>query len=75
MKSKPSDAKVPKVHRQGSFNDTILQLFERADESTRMDMYMTYRDMRESFEMVEVSTSPWSAGADLTCRNSKLHLF
>ena len=69
MKSKPSDAKVPKVHRQGSFNDTILQLFERADESTRMDMYMTYRDMRASFEMVEASTTAKPVDADPGCRN------
>jgi hypothetical protein len=62
MKGKESGANVS---RQDNFRDTILQLFERADESTRMDMYMTYRDMRESFERVERSASPRFLDPDL----------
>ena len=41
--------------RQNSFDQEVLETYERADESARMDMYMTYRDMRERFERVETN--------------------
>lgn len=37
------------IGEKDSLRDTILKLYERSDESKRMDMYMMYRDMRESF--------------------------
>jgi len=72
MNGKASGAKISESESSGY---TILQLFEEADESTRMDMYMSYRNMRESFERVEASTSPRSDGDELTRRSRKLHLF
>jgi hypothetical protein len=66
MKSQVSAAKAS---RPSSSRDTILQLYEGADESMRMDMYMTYRDMRASFEMVEASTTAKPVDADPGCRN------
>ncbi len=41
---------------QDTFAGEILEFYERSDESTRMDMYMTYRDLRERFERIEAST-------------------
>ena len=41
--------------RQDSFDQEVLETYERADESARMDMYMTYRDMRERFERIETN--------------------
>jgi hypothetical protein len=64
MKSQVSDAKLSGL---SSSRDTILKLYEGADESTRMDMYMTYRDMRASFEMVEASTAARPLEADPGC--------
>jgi hypothetical protein len=66
MKSQVSAAKAS---RPSSSRDTILQLYEGADESMRMDMYMTYRDMRASFEMVEASITAKPVDADPGCRN------
>ncbi len=36
-----------------TFAGEILELYETADEPERMDMYMTYRDLREGFEEIE----------------------
>jgi hypothetical protein len=54
---------------QGSFSGTILEAFEKADESARMDMYLTYRDLRERFEEIEVSSAEVS-GSETGERNS-----
>jgi hypothetical protein len=56
---------------QDSFNGTILEAYERADESTRMDMYMTYRELRERFEKIEASSAEVS-GSGTDERNSPL---
>jgi hypothetical protein len=40
---------------QDSFTGEILEFYERSDESDRMDMYMTYRDLREQFERIEAN--------------------
>jgi len=42
---------------QESFNGMILEAYERADESTRMDMYMAYRDLRECFDETNVCSA------------------
>jgi hypothetical protein len=39
-----------------TFAGEILELYETADEPERMDMYMTYRDLRERFEEIEASS-------------------
>jgi hypothetical protein len=46
---------------QDSFNQEILETYKKSDESTRMDMYMTYRDLRERFEKIEINpeTRQW----------------
>ncbi len=50
-----------------TFAGEILELFERADEPERIDMYMTYRDLREQFEEVEAcSVKQRKTGASLT---------
>ena len=41
--------------RQDSFDQEVLETYERADESARMDMYMTYRELRERFEKIEAN--------------------
>ena len=41
---------------RGSFTSEILELYERTDESARMDMYMTYRELRERLDRIEAST-------------------
>jgi len=69
MKGKESGANVG---GQDNFRDTILQLFEKADESTRMDLYMTYRDMRESFAEVEGTPSDRSPRADRASHSGTL---
>lgn len=40
----------------------ILELYERASESARMDIYMTYRELRDRFERIEASPTEisWS---------------
>ncbi len=38
-----------------TFAGEILELYETSDESTRMDMYMTYRELRERFERIETN--------------------
>ena len=42
-------------YRQDSFDQEVLETYESADESARMDMYMTYRDMRDRFERIETN--------------------
>jgi hypothetical protein len=42
--------------RQDSFNQGVLEAYKRSDESARMDMYMTYRDLREQFGEIEASS-------------------
>ena len=39
-----------------TFAGEILEVYQEADESERMDMYMTYRDLRERFEEIEASS-------------------
>ncbi len=46
------------------FSDTILRLYQEADESSRLDLYMAYRDMRESFVRVEGATPDRSRETD-----------
>ena len=41
--------------RQDSFDQEVLETYKRSDESARMDMYMTYRELRERFEKIEVN--------------------
>ena len=41
-----------------TFAGEILELYETADEPERMDMYMTYRDLRERFEEIEKRRFP-----------------
>jgi len=43
-----------------SFDQEVLETYERADESTRMDMYMTFRELREEFEEIEACTGEQS---------------
>ena len=43
-----------------TINNSILEIYQRADDSERMDMYMTYRDLREQFEEIEVSSDTQS---------------
>jgi hypothetical protein len=47
---------------QDSFNQEVLETYKRSDESARMDMYMTYRELRERFERIEASPAEisWS---------------
>ena len=47
-----------------TLSDTIIHLYQEADESTRLDLYMAYRDMRESFFRVEGAASDRSPEAD-----------
>ncbi len=50
-----------------TFAGEILELFETADEPERMDMYMTYRDLREQFKEVEAcSVKQRKTGASRT---------
>ena len=52
---------------QDTFAGEILEFYERADEPERIDMYMTYRDLREQFEGVEAcSVKQRKTGASLT---------
>ena len=55
---------------QDTINSSILELYESADESAWMDMYMTYRDLRERFEKFGASTiaQPWKCGDHLSGR-------
>jgi len=55
---------------QDTFAGEILEFYERADEPERIDMYMTYRDLRERFEKFEASTiaQPWKCGDHLSGR-------
>ena len=39
-----------------SFAAEVLEIYERAGESTRMDMYMTYRELRKDFNRIEVGS-------------------
>lgn len=48
-----------------TLSDTILRLYQEADESTRLDLYMAYRDMRESFIRMEGAASDRSPETDL----------
>lgn len=32
----------------------ILELYEKANETARLDMYMTHRDLREKFDRIEI---------------------
>ena len=56
---------------QNSRNGSILEIYQRAVESERMDMYMTYRDLRERFEEIEDSSAEVS-GSETGERNSPL---
>ena len=47
---------IIETRARGSFTSEILELYERTDESARMDMYMTYRELRERFDRIEAST-------------------
>ena len=40
---------------QDSFDQEVLETYKRSDESARMDMYMTYRELRERFERIEAN--------------------
>lgn len=40
---------------QDSFDQEVLETYKRSDESARMDMYMTYRELRERFEKIEAN--------------------
>ena len=52
---------------QDTFAGEILEFYEWADEPERIDMYMTYRDLREQFEEVEAcSVKQRKTGASWT---------
>jgi len=40
---------------QDGFTAEILELYEWADETTRMNLYMTHRDLRERFDRIETA--------------------
>ena len=40
---------------QDAFTAEVLELYEWADETTRMDLYMTHRDLRERFDRIETA--------------------
>jgi len=40
-----------------SFEEQVLEAYKSSDESARMDIYMTYRELREEFEKLEAETT------------------
>ena len=53
------ETELSKLEKPGpdSLIAEILELYEGASESTRMDIYMTYRELREDFEEIEASSA------------------